>query len=218
MSIHIRCRECGAEYPVSDEMAGRTVRCKECDARVEVPEDDEPAPRRRSRRRADKSSNTTMILLIVGGVLCVACVLCSGAGVVGYLVLNRVGQAVAAQVNRGMNAALVPPGAGKVIFSQQGVLMPNDPIREGRPHKPFQVNFQQGKTYVIDLQSADMDSYLYVFDPGNFKIAEDDDGGGFPNSRIRLIANRTGAYTIGCASFDRPRPGGSRFTLTVREE
>ncbi len=214
MSILISCRDCGAEYRVSDEMAGRTIRCKECDARVDVPDDDEPAPRRRSRKRAAGSNNTTIILLIVGGVLCVACVFCSGAGVVFLVAANRVGKAVEEQINAG----LVPPGKGPVILTNQGVLMPNDPIRDGKVQKAVKVNLQQGKTYVFDLQSGDMDAYLFLYDPGGTRVAEDDDSGGFLNSRIRFTASRAGAWTVGCSALDGPRPGGSRFTLTVREQ
>ncbi len=222
MSIDIRCRKCGAEYGVSDDMAGRTIRCKECDARVDVPDDDELDRPRRSKKRPQRSDNTAMILLIVGGVLCVGCVVCSGIGIVGYWTATKVGNAVAEDLKQ-MNAGLVPPGVGKIILSQQAVLMPNDPLRDGHPTKTFTIKVQQGKTYVVDMQTTqfDMDPYLLIFDPANIKIAEDDDSGGGMNNldaRIRFTANRTGTYTIGCTVWRQVPAGGGRFTVTVREE
>jgi hypothetical protein len=111
-----------------------------------------------------------------------------------------------------------PPGTGKVVFNQQGRLMPNDAIRDGKPHKPFQIRFQQGRTYVIDLQSGEMDSYLRLYDPNGQQVAFDDDSGGFPNARIRYTAAQGGDYVIGATVFGGVPPGGAAFTLTVREE
>src|SRR5438045_9436384 len=112
MSIPVKCPECKVAYRVADEMAGRSIRCKDCDGRIEVPDadggrvgiqsradaesrpgrrrtldDEEPddSPRR-SKRRAGKRSNATTILLIVGGALALGCVLCTGiGGVVTYV-------------------------------------------------------------------------------------------------------------------------------------
>jgi predicted Zn finger-like uncharacterized protein len=244
MSIPIRCPECKASYRVSDETAGKTIRCKECDARVAVPEDGrdaqaavtaaeaEPRPSRRrsredddadeprqSRKRAGKGgSNTMTILLVIGGILGVSCFLCIGiGGIAGYWVYGKAAK-IADDIKQELNAGLVPPGVGKIILSKQDVLRPNDPHREGHPHKPFTINFQQGKTYVIDLQSTEMDSYLLLYDPANMKVGEDDDGGGFPNARIRFTAMQTGVHTIACSVFGGVQPQGARFNLTVREE
>jgi hypothetical protein len=221
MSIQVICRECDAAYDVADEMAGKTIRCRKCDAQVRVPDEDDASPRRRSRKPAAKSNKTTMILLIVGGVLGLGCIVCSGVGVVGYFAVVRVAKGVEdfkQDLERDLNGVMVAPGNGKVILSKEAVLMPNDPLRDGRPTKSIPITLQQGKTYVIDMQSAEMDSYLFLFDPNNIKVAEDDDGGGFPHARIRFTANRTGAHTIGCTAFGGARPGGSRFNVTVREE
>ena len=219
MSIRVTCRECDASYTVSDEMAGRKVRCRECDANVRVPDydDDDDRPRRRSRKRGGGGMSTgTIVLLIVGGVACVGCIICAGVVGVAYMGAREVGRAI----DQEMNAHRVPPSNGKIIFNQQGVLLQNDPFREGKATKTFQVNMLQGKTYVIDLVSTEMDCWLMLYDPGNMLLFQDDDGGDGLNSRIRFTANRSGNHTIGCAALGGPNPGpgGSRFTVTVREE
>lgn len=113
----------------------------------------------------------------------------------------------------------IPPGAGRIVFNQQGRLMPNDANRDGKAHKPFQVPFQQGKTYLIDLSSVEMDSYLWLYDPKGIRIAEDDDSGpGFHDARIRITAPQTGNYLIAATYWAGLRPDGATFTLTVREE
>jgi hypothetical protein len=217
MSIPIECPECRARNSVPEEMAGRSIRCPECDADVPVPDEEDDRPRRRSRRRAKRSSSMPLILGIGAGVLAVGCIICAGVGTMMYWGATKVAKAVEDEIN----ARLIPPGVGRIILSQQDVLMPNDPFRDGRPQKQVKINLQQGKLYVIDLQSAEMDSYLYLYDPAGVNVAEDDDGGGMLNSRIRFTADRTGEHTIGCSALGGAggiRPGGSRFTLAVRQE
>jgi predicted Zn finger-like uncharacterized protein len=217
MSIPIECPECGARYSVSEDMAGRSIRCRECDADVPVPDEEDDRPRRRERPRAKRSSNLPLILGIVGGALALGCLICAGVGGVMFWGATKVAKAV----DEELNAGLIPPGVGPVILNQQGVVLPNDPVRDGRPQKQVKINLQQGKQYVIDLQSEEMDSFLSLYDPGGVNVAADDDSGGMLNSRIRFTADRTGEHTIGCGALGGAgglRPGGSRFTLTVRQE
>ncbi len=169
-------------------------------------------------------------LILAGGLAAVfigACVISVGTsfGVTEFVLNKRDPAAQNPVVNRPgpvpQNPFLPPvvrPPAGKLVLSKQGRLMPNDPIREGRPTQSFAINMKQGKTYVIDLQSMEMDAYLYLYDPANMKVAQDDDGGGMLNSRIRFTANRTGVYTIGCSVLGAVRNGGANFTLAVHEE
>lgn len=37
MPIPVRCPECGAEYPATDELAGKSIRCPRCRAMMQVP-------------------------------------------------------------------------------------------------------------------------------------------------------------------------------------
>ena len=211
MSIRVRCPKCEASFRVDDEDAGKTVRCAECDARVEV-QDGDDAPRRKPKKK--QGSNTLMILLIVGGVLAFSCVLCGGGGGLLFWWASTRARDLVANLE-----APLPPGNGPVLLNQSGRLMPNDPQRDGRIHKPFQVRLEQGKTYVIDLRSRDMDSFLCLYDPQGVLVATDDDSAGFLDSRIIHRANRTGNYTIAAASLGNGIPfGGANFSLIAREQ
>jgi hypothetical protein len=77
------------------------------------------------------------------------------------------------------------------------------------------MHFEQGKTYVIDLRSVEMDSYLWLDDPNGIQVALDDDSGGNQNARIRYTATQTGDYVIAATVFSNLRPEGAAFTLTV---
>ena len=159
-----------------------------------------------------------MILLIVFGSLAVVgCLICGGIGVVAYIGYVKAKDAVE-QFQAGAFPALLPEGQGRVLLNQQGRLMPNDPPKEMGPHKQFQVQLEQGKTYVIDMVSTEMDSYLRLYNPAGVKIAEDDDGGGFPNARIRIMATQAGSYQIDATVFGGVGVNGASYVLTVREE
>ena len=104
MTIRAECQECGKQYQMSDDKAGRKFRCRECEAVVHVPDDYEdeyetPAsPRRKpaskkgraggrgkkSRSKKSKSgANTGLIVgMGAGGVVLVAGI------VVGYFMLT----------------------------------------------------------------------------------------------------------------------------------
>jgi hypothetical protein len=60
-----------------------------------------------------------------------------------------------------------------------------------------------------------LDPYLFLKDAGGRVLAQDDDGGGYPNARIRFRCSAAGTYTILCAGL-----AGTTgpFTLTVREQ
>jgi hypothetical protein len=116
------------------------------------------------------------------------------------------------------NNGLIPPGVGPIVLERQGRLMLTDAKRAGKPHQTFAMNFEQGKTYVIDLRSVEMDSYLWLDDPNGMQVALDDDSGGNQNARIRHTATQTGDYVIAATVFSNLRQEGAAFTLTVRAE
>jgi hypothetical protein len=118
-----------------------------------------------------------------------------------------------------------PPGkgtapAGKVVLNVTGRLTAADPKDRERPgyHKAYTVRLTAGTTYVIDMKTPDrkIDPYLRLEGPDGRKLAEDDDGGGFPNARIVFRAPRTGDYRVFCTTFVRAQEGA--FTLTVQEQ
>lgn len=81
--------------------------------------------------------------------------------------------------------------------------------------KTYTFKMTQGKNYQLDMKSTEFDSYLRLEDPQGTQVAQDDDGGGFPNARMIYRALKTGDYTIICTTYS----GGStgKFTLIVKD-
>jgi hypothetical protein len=80
----------------------------------------------------------------------------------------------------------------------------------------YQVKFEAGKTYVIDMTSADqkaLDPYLLLLDPKGALVAEDDDGGEGLNSRITYTPSVSGTFRIGASYYG--MFGKGEFNLTV---
>jgi hypothetical protein len=97
---------------------------------------------------------------------------------------------------------------------------PRDTVRQNMYAKKYTISFKAGKTYQIDMVSnegnpAVLDPYLRLEDAQGQQLAQDDDGGGFPNARIVFNCTQTGAYRIICTSFGANQQG--RYTLTVQE-
>jgi hypothetical protein len=81
--------------------------------------------------------------------------------------------------------------------------------------KEYRLEMQQGKTYVIDLESVAFDCWLRVIDQHGAILFQDDDSGQGLNSRIVFTPNQTATYTIVATSFD---GGIGPYRLTVREQ
>jgi serine protease Do len=86
----------------------------------------------------------------------------------------------------------------------------------GKIGKEFSVQLQAGKSYVIELESQTLDSYLYLFDGKNALLAQDDDSGGGVNSRIVFKAPRDGVYHLVATTLSGTDTG--EFTLKVSKE
>jgi hypothetical protein len=99
--------------------------------------------------------------------------------------------------------------------SVAGKLAAGDPKYKERNHKPFFVNLVEGKSYQIDMTSTQFDSYLFLEDPDGKLIAEDDDGGGFPNARIVIRAAKTGKHRVIASHFGDKL---GEFNLTIAEK
>ena len=99
----------------------------------------------------------------------------------------------------------------------QGTITPGLPVNgESRPYMDFSLNIRSNGTYIITLNSAssrDYDPYLYLLS-GGVEIARDDDGGGYPHSRIARRLS-PGTYTVRVSSFRRTIDVATPFTLTV---
>jgi hypothetical protein len=91
-----------------------------------------------------------------------------------------------------------------------------DKVRQGSFCKVYKIALKAGKTYQIDMVSAQLDSYLRLEDAAGQQLAEDDDGGGFPNARIVFNCQKNGEYRIIATTF---APGATgAFTLTVQQQ
>jgi serine protease Do len=94
-----------------------------------------------------------------------------------------------------------------------------DPISKlgkGRFMKVYDVKLTKGVTYNIEMQSSEIDPFLMLEDPKGKKVADDDDGGGFPNAKIVYTAPEDGDYRIIATTFNTNESGN--FTLSVRRQ
>jgi hypothetical protein len=168
------------------------------------------------------------------GILLALFVVCGGIGAIGGYMIYRAAeeaqhQALLAAANHNAPAPPMDPNAANVpavklelheggVVQHANVLTPNDPKFTNKPFKAFEVNFEQGKTYQIDMVSTQIDSFLRLYGPNNEPIASNDDSGGNLNSRIVFTANATGAHKIHATVFGALQPGrAGNFALTVRK-
>lgn len=106
---------------------------------------------------------------------------------------------------------------GGAVLTKAGELTADDgkdTKLSNSPRKIFPITLAEGKTYQFDLRSKDFDSYLRLEDSTGKQVAEDDDGGGFPNARMIYTAVKGGEYKIIVTSFDGK---GGKFMLNVAE-
>ncbi len=75
----------------------------------------------------------------------------------------------------------------------------------------------EGRTYVLDLESAAFDTFLILEDAAGKKLAEDDDiiEGVNTNSRLVFVAPTGGVYRLVATAFE--QRGAGPYTLTIRE-
>jgi tetratricopeptide (TPR) repeat protein len=103
-----------------------------------------------------------------------------------------------------------------VLSRDEGMLKGPPDVKSGKNEVHYPVDMKAGTKYVIDMESAALDSYLIVLDPAGKVVGFDDDGGGGLNARLPVQATRTGTYTIIATTFVRGDVRGP-YTLFVRE-
>ncbi|MCI0684102.1 MAG: hypothetical protein L0Y71_18490 [Gemmataceae bacterium] len=106
--------------------------------------------------------------------------------------------------------------AGLKIDSRLTKDDPKDRVRVQSNAKVYLVKMTAGKTYKIDMESEDFDSYLRLEDMTGNELAKDDDGGDKFNARITHRAKADGTYRIIATTFTSDE--GGPFVLKVREE
>ena len=90
-------------------------------------------------------------------------------------------------------------------------------VKLDAPRIVYQVEFQAGKTYQIDMKGRDskkLDPYLTLLDAEGNILAEDDDSGGDLNARIFHEARETTIYQVVASSFVK---GTGPFSLDIAE-
>ena len=108
-----------------------------------------------------------------------------------------------------------PPAMGTITFA--GKLETTDPPDRvlGGPCRMYRFKFYAGRTYQIDMFSQlPVDAYQHLEDPAGNVIISDDDGGGFPNSRMVYACPKDGEYQVVCTALGR---NAGPFTLRVAE-
>jgi len=80
--------------------------------------------------------------------------------------------------------------------------------------KIYHVKMLQGRRYMIQMESTDLDAFLRVENQNRLELARDDDSGGALNARIMFQALKDDFYRIIATSAE---PALGSFTLTVRE-
>ncbi len=115
---------------------------------------------------------------------------------------------------------LAPGAPGKAAVTSgkdlrfEGVLAKNSPAVMGKPAQVHPVKMSAGKTYLIDLESDDFDSYLRVLDAAGKQLAEDDDSGKGFNARLRFTPTTDGEYQVVATCFS---SGQGSYVLTIRD-
>ena len=111
---------------------------------------------------------------------------------------------------------------GNLISLLPGQILSNAPRREGGkannwPYKKYSIQLVAGRDYVIEMirdqPQSTFDPYLILENNQNEVVAEDDDGAGNLNARIRYTPPATGLYYIFATSL--PPHGTARFKVFV---
>jgi WD40 repeat protein len=89
------------------------------------------------------------------------------------------------------------------------------PAQNPKAAEEFMIDLEKEKSYVINMRSTTIDSYLVLVDPTGEETARDDDSGIYPDARIRYQCKKAGKYKIIATSYDGAEKG--EFRLSVSE-
>jgi thiol-disulfide isomerase/thioredoxin len=118
-----------------------------------------------------------------------------------------------------IGAALVftgRPAAAQELLKVTDKLTADDPadkVKKNSKSKVHPFKMEAGKGYKIELHSKAFDSFLRLENPEGQQVGLDDDGAGFPNSRLIHVADKAGEYRIIVTTFGAGETG--EYTLTV---
>jgi tetratricopeptide (TPR) repeat protein len=77
----------------------------------------------------------------------------------------------------------------------------------------YRIELKAGNTYLIDMESRFLDSYLVIYDSKGKVCARDDDSGGNLNARIRFPVTEDGKYVVQATSLSRQNQGPYLFMI-----
>lgn len=121
----------------------------------------------------------------------------------------------------GGSPQITPIAKGKTLLAVKGMLAaadPSDPTKPGCHFKEHRVKLKAGVAYVIEMGSVDgnqLDPFLRLETDQGIALAEDDDGGGFPNARIVYTPSSDGEFRIIATTFMAAQTGA--YSLSVAE-
>jgi len=82
--------------------------------------------------------------------------------------------------------------------------------------EPVSFDGESGQSVTIDMESAEGDTYLFLYGPNGDMVAQNDDYQGL-NSRIETTLSDTGEYTIVATSFDDEATFSYELSVTENE-
>jgi len=165
------------------------------------------------------NSQITATLLENAEYKIVATALSSGA-TGGYSLYVSEGSMSAYPGGSAQNAAQFADNADYISIGEtvSSVLASNDPIvRDDRRGQGWILNGIPGETVVIDLESDEFDTYLFVTGPGIADYDTDDDGGNGSDSQLTLNFTSSGEYLIIASAFSSSGSGAYTLTVTPQE-
>jgi len=83
-------------------------------------------------------------------------------------------------------------------------------------YEPVTFDGESGQSVTIDMESANGDTYLFLYGPDGNRVAENDDYQGL-NSQISTTLDETGEYTIIATSFDNEATFDYELSLSTEE-
>lgn len=120
--------------------------------------------------------------------------------------------------------SLAPTWADEAVAPGKEVLQINDRLTEDLPrdrerqdcfHKVHTLRMKPGRAYLVDMKSADFDSYLRLENAQGQKLAENDDGGDGLNARLLFRPKQEGTYRLIATTCGDGEKGN--YSLTVQE-
>ncbi|MBI4797382.1 MAG: PPC domain-containing protein [Desulfarculus sp.] len=88
----------------------------------------------------------------------------------------------------------------------------------------YQVRLEAGQSYFFTMdggttgQGSLRDPLLYLYDPAGEIITQNDDSGGFINSRITYTASRSGTYFLGAGAYQDAQRGSFELTAGTYQD